>query len=168
MLPAQRITMPQPTMTKTARRKQRKAHRATRNFVPRATPASALPINPFDLTPADIQRAAESIKRNAQRSTAKGQRKASIIGGNKRPQTDQTDHSSSVRHAPPARDPGRCDPVAADVLYFEAWRDFISANKAQYKPRHFLGIWPIWRWNAQELYHAPETKQRKLQRGSTQ
>jgi hypothetical protein len=131
-------------MTKTARRKQRKAQRKAPRNVQRATPVQRAtgPVvaDPFDLSPADIQRAAESQRtptRNAQR---RGQHKAPVIGG--KPDYSETLH----RHGPPVRDPGRCAPVAADTLYFEAWQDFLKANSAQYKPRHFLGIFPVWTW----------------------
>jgi len=142
-------------MTKTARRKKRKAQRQQRKAQPpvqRATPATrATPMqvtDPFDLSPADIQRAAQA-QQAAQRAAQRGgQRKAPVIGGNSSATTDYSEtlqHDAPPRHAPPARDPGRCGPVPTSILCLEAWRTFIRADKAQYKPRHYLGISPVWR-----------------------
>ena len=139
-------------MTKTARRKQRKAQRSQRKAqqprpaTPRATPAIA---NPFDLTPQDIEAAAQAQQTAQQAAQQKaqrgGQHKVPVIGGNSSAKRNQqADYSETILHAPPVRNLGRCGPVAPDVLYFEAWRAFIRADKAQYKPRHFLGISPIW------------------------
>ena len=148
-------------MTKTAQRKLRKAQRttlrATRNAqqaaqratpAPRAAPRAAPAItNPFDLTPADIQRVAiaqRAAQQAAQQAAQRrGQQRANAIAPNQ-DYSETIRHADPVRHAPPARHPGRCGPVAPSILYFEAWRAWILANNAQYKPRHYLGISPVW------------------------